>query len=135
MAHRVAISPVVRSIRVLERMVPEGEFLLSSAHHDFLNPRNHPGALKNEALNKRIEGFVAWVNREAVTQGLPDQAIPKDPHGAIGTSRFRRTLAWHIARRPGGLIALAVQYGHMRTVLDARTYSANTRQARRRRVP
>lgn len=39
-------------------------------------------------------------------------------------SRFRRTLAWHVARRPGGLIALAIQYGHMRTLLDARTSSA-----------
>ena len=38
-------------------------------------------------------------------------------------SRFRRSLAWHVARRPGGLIALAIQYGHMRTVLDARTSS------------
>ena len=32
-------------------------------------------------------------------------------------------LAWHVARRPGGLIALAIQYGHMRTVLDARSSS------------
>lgn len=46
-------------------------------------------------------------------------------------ARFRRTLAWHIARRPGGLIALAIQYGHMRTVLDARTstgYGARDRR-------
>ena len=32
----------------------------------------------------------------------------------IGLARFRRTLAWHIARRPRGLIALGVQYGHVR---------------------
>ncbi|MFF1715560.1 hypothetical protein [Streptomyces sp. NPDC058268] len=38
-----------------------------------------------------------------------------DPHGHIGLARFRRTLAWHIARRPGGLVALAIQYGHLRT--------------------
>lgn len=31
----VAIAPVVRAIRVLERMVPDGELLLSSAHHNF----------------------------------------------------------------------------------------------------
>ncbi|MFJ9900976.1 hypothetical protein ACIQPR_47470 [Streptomyces sp. NPDC091280] len=36
---------------------------------------------------------------------------------------IRGARAWHIARRPGGLIALAIQYGHMRTVLDARTSS------------
>jgi hypothetical protein len=32
--------------------------------------------------------------------------------------RFRRSLAWHIARRPNGLVALAIQYGHMRTAFD-----------------
>ncbi|WP_246531929.1 hypothetical protein [Streptomyces albogriseolus] len=63
------------------------------------------------------------MNHEAEAQGLPGQAIPEDPHGAIGMRRFRRSLAWHIARRPGGLIALAIQYGHMRTILDVRTSS------------
>lgn len=115
-----AIAPVVRAIRVLERMVPAGELLLSAAHHDVVWNHGHPGALKCQALTNRIEDFVAWANREALAQHLPEQRIPKDPHGAIGLRRFRRTLAWHIARRPGGLIALAVQYGHMRTVLDAR---------------
>ncbi|MET9811734.1 hypothetical protein [Streptomyces sp. NPDC006355] len=71
------------------------------------------------------------MNREAETQGLPDQAVPEDPHGAIGMSRFRRTLAWHVARRPGGLIALAIQYGHMRTVLDTRTTSGYASRSRR----
>lgn len=28
-------------------------------------------------------------------------------------------LAWHIARRPGGLVALAIQYGHLRTAVSA----------------
>ncbi|MFF5969665.1 hypothetical protein ACFY64_39470 [Streptomyces collinus] len=37
--------------------------------------------------------------------------------------QFRRNLAWYIARRPGGLIALAIQYGHMRTIVDVRTSS------------
>ncbi|MFI0214497.1 integrase [Streptomyces lydicus] len=119
----VAITPVVHAIRVLERMVPPGELLLSATHHDFMQQRGHHGALKNQGLHRRIKDFVSWANREAKVQGLPDQIIPKDPHGAIGTARFRRTLAWHIARRPGGLVALAIQYGHMRTVLDARVSS------------
>ncbi|MGW0770277.1 integrase [Streptomyces sp. NPDC002676] len=119
----VAIAPVVHAIRVLERMVPDGELLLSASHHDIPFQRGYNGVLKNTALNDRIDKFVDWVNREAKTQGLSDQIIPQDPHGAIGMSRFRRTLAWHIARRPGGLVALAIQYGHMRTVLDARTSS------------
>ncbi|WP_331732107.1 integrase [Streptomyces sp. NBC_00989] len=119
----VAITPVVRAIRILERMVPPGELLLSGAHHDVALQRGYPGALKYSALNKRIEDFTAWANREAEARGLSGQAIPPDPHGRVGLVRFRRSLAWHIARRPGGLIALAIQYGHMRTVLDARTSS------------
>jgi hypothetical protein len=75
------------------------------------------GALGQFAMRERIEDFVAWANAETAAQGLPGEAIPPDPCGAIGLGRFRRTLAWHIARRPGGLVALAVQYGHLRTSL------------------
>ncbi|MFI1225931.1 MULTISPECIES: integrase [unclassified Streptomyces] len=127
----VAITPVVRAIRVLERMVPEGEHLFSSAHHDFHRQHYYPGVLKGSSLNTRIEGFIAWVNQEATSQNLLHQTIPEDPYGSVGLSRFRRTLAWHIARRPGGLIALAIQYGHMRTVLDARTSSGYGSRSRR----
>ncbi len=127
----VAITPVVTAIRVLERMVPEGELLFSARHHDVVNQRTQHGALKRTSLDRRIEHFIAWINREAIAQGLPDQVVPKDPYGGIGLSRLRRTLAWHIARRPGGLIALAIQYGHMRTVLDARTSSGYGSRERR----
>ncbi|MFI5642338.1 integrase [Streptomyces goshikiensis] len=126
----VAITPVVNAIRVLERIVPHGELLLSASHHDFTHQHKHPGALKLTALRTRIEDFVAWANREALAHDLPDQVIPEDPHGAISTARFRRSLAWHIARRPGGLVALAIQYGHMRTALD--THTANGYGARSR---
>ncbi|GGW86126.1 hypothetical protein GCM10010320_79810 [Streptomyces caelestis] len=111
-------------------MVPDGELLFSASYHDFVRRIAYHGALKNTALNERVEDFVAWVNREAEAQGLPHH-IPKDPHGSIGLARFRRTLAWHIARRPGGLIALAIQYGHLRTVLDARTSSGYASRSRR----
>ncbi|MBC2907509.1 hypothetical protein [Streptomyces cupreus] len=47
----VAVTPVVRAIRVLERMVPEGELLFSSAHHDFARGRRRDGALKNSSMN------------------------------------------------------------------------------------
>ncbi|MFF3513211.1 hypothetical protein [Streptomyces sp. NPDC002573] len=112
-------------------MVPEGELLLSATHHDFPHSRGYRGALKYGALSRKIEDFVAWANHEALLQGLPNQVIPEDPHGPIGLSRFRRSLAWHIARRPGGLIALAIQYGHMRTVLDARASSGYGTRSRR----
>jgi hypothetical protein len=127
----VAITPVVRAIRVLERMVAPDELLLSATRHDFQHQRPLHGALKKSTLNKRIEDFVVWANHEAEAHGMPGHVIPPDSHGAIRMSRFRRTLAWHIARRPGGLIALAIQYGHMRTVLDARTSSGYGSRSRR----
>nr|ABY83576.1 hypothetical protein pSHK1.107 [Streptomyces sp. HK1] len=104
-------------------MVPNGELLLGAAHHDFHQQRDFHGTLKSVTSNKRIESFVAWVNHHIMAQGLTGQRISADPHGPIAVARFRRSLAWHIARRPGGLIALAIQHGHMRTVLDARISS------------
>ncbi|HEX8006500.1 MAG TPA: hypothetical protein VF482_08735, partial [Trebonia sp.] len=126
----VAIDPVVRAVRVLESVVPAGELLLSATHHNFAFGRRYTGALKADTLNTRIEDFIAWANREAASHGIPDQAIPADPCGPVVISRLRRTLAWHVARRPGGLIALAIQYGHMRTVLDARTSSGYASRSR-----
>ncbi|MEE6266343.1 MULTISPECIES: hypothetical protein [Streptomyces] len=52
---------------------------------------------------------------------MTDQNIPDAPQGTIAPGRFRHTLARDIARCPEGLIALAIQYGHVRTALDART--------------
>ena len=113
----VAITPVVNAIRVLERMVPDGHLLFGHDSHDARGERPDTGSLKPAALRERIEDFTDWANREAARHGLPGQAIPADPHGPIGLVRFRRSLAWHIARRPNGLVALAIQYGHMRTAL------------------
>jgi integrase len=110
----VAITPVVNAIRVLERMVPDGHLLFSHDAHD-LSCTPGTGSLKPETLQERIEEFTAWANREAARHNLTSQAIPADPHGTISLARFRRSLAWHIARQPNGLVALAIQYGHMRT--------------------
>jgi hypothetical protein len=56
---------------------------------------------------------VAHANQLATRHGLTAERIPADPDGPIVLSRFR-TSAWHIARLPGGRIALATQYGHPR---------------------
>lgn len=121
---------MVNAIRVLERMVPAGELLFHASHHDVVAQRKHQGALKTASFSRRIEQLIAWINREAPAHGLLEQSVPEDPHGAVALSRLRRTLAWHIARRPGGLVALAIQYGHMRTVLDGRTSAGYGNRAR-----
>ncbi len=113
----VAIRPVVNAIRVLERMVPTGALLFDHGVHDTMS-RPGTGSLKTATLGGRIEAFVAWANAETATHALPSEVIPADPNGAIGTARFRRSLAWHVARRPNGLVALAIQYGHLRTTVS-----------------
>jgi hypothetical protein len=114
----VAIAPVVNAIRILERMVPDGSLLFDHHTHDLRSHRPGTGSLKPAVISRRINDFVTWANVEAAARERPAEVIPVDPNGAIGTARFRRTLAWHIARRPNGLVALAIQYGHLRTAVS-----------------
>lgn len=123
----VAITPAVNAIRVLELMVPDGFLLFDHYAHDLLTPRADTGSLKASCLRTRIKDFIAWANREATAQSIPHAIIPPDPHGNVGLERFRRSLAWHIARRPNGLVALAIQYGHLRTTLVSEGYASRSR--------
>ncbi|MCQ1578746.1 integrase [Streptomyces parvus] len=114
----VAVPQVVRAVRVLERLSGHG-LLFAAELHDPRQPERRSGrSLAIATMSNRIERFIEWVNTHAAGRGRQSEAIPADPHGRVGTGRFRRTLAWHIARRPGGLVALAVQYGHMRTLIS-----------------
>jgi hypothetical protein len=56
--------------------------------------------------------FCTWVNRYCVAAGRAD-IIPPDPNGKLHPARLRRTLAWFIARKPCGMVAAAIQYGHV----------------------
>ncbi|WP_406407355.1 hypothetical protein OG923_03835 [Streptomyces halstedii] len=115
----VAIPPVVKAIRVLEKFAPAEGLLFDAGTHTFVNtPTRSTASLRFTALHSRIEAFAAWASHLARALGRDGEVIPDDPHGPIGLARFRRTLAWHIARRPGGLVALAIQYGHMRTAVS-----------------
>lgn len=66
------------------------------------------------SMTADISSFIAWFNNN-VAPRIQHPGIPADEHGPITAPRLRRTLAWHIVRRPGGLIAGATQYGHVRT--------------------
>ena len=54
-----------------------------------------------------------WINDYCTAHNRPD-CIPmvRGQRWRLCTSQFRRTLAWFIARRPGGSIAGAIQYRH-----------------------
>jgi len=71
-------------------------------------------ARQSHAVTCDIADFISWVNG---TFTGPDgqAAIPPDPSGHIHGTRFRRTLAYFIVRQPRGLIAAALQYGHVST--------------------
>lgn len=112
----VTIEPAHRALRVLEALAEQrGSDLLFAT-----KPVNDPRRKRTgEALTARggadrIASFITWANGLAPRNGHP--FIPPCPGGAIALSRFRRTLAWHIVRQPGGEIALGVQYGHLRLV-------------------
>jgi hypothetical protein len=77
-------------------------------------PDNRVQGRKQAIINANIRQFIDWVNTTFVSIG-GTPAIPPDPHGPIYGSRFRRTLAYFIVRRPRGLIAAALQYGHVQT--------------------
>jgi len=111
----VVVKPVADAVRALEGL----------HHRDLLFPaRIQPyrkstsfdrvgEARSSSVANTNINSFIDWVNIYAVHRGRP--GIPLDTHGPINISRFRRTLAWFIRRRPRGLVAGAVQYGHVHT--------------------
>ncbi|MDN4519648.1 integrase [Mycolicibacterium austroafricanum] len=66
------------------------------------------------SINADITSFIEWFNRD-IGPALSHPLIGADPDGTIQVPRLRRTLAWHIVRRPGGTIAGATQYGHLHT--------------------
>jgi hypothetical protein len=123
------ILPVARAVRVLER--------IATSH--FLFPADEPWTPQNkrntirvgEAMSTagasyRIREFITWVNAFVTEQDLHSERIPDDPDGHLTIGRLRRTVAWHIARLPGGRIALAIQYGHLRTTTGQK-YSGRAR--------
>jgi hypothetical protein len=69
--------------------------------------------LDSNATNTDITDLIRWINGYCTAHQRPDGVPPERgqvPH--LTTRRFRRTLAWFIARRPGGTIAGALQYRH-----------------------
>lgn len=66
-----------------------------------------------DTTNRQLAAFVTWINTYCTARGRPD-LVPDVGWRCfrLTTRQFRRTLAWFIARRPGGAIAGALQYRH-----------------------
>ena len=73
-----------------------------------------PGrAASTSSTNWTLNLFVDWINDYCTAQNRPDR-IPmvNGQRWMLSSRQFRRTLAWFIARRPGGAIAGTIQYRH-----------------------
>ncbi|MBC7304355.1 MAG: hypothetical protein H5T78_25845 [Nocardia sp.] len=112
----VVIDIVARAIGVLEQLHPQPLLFPTWLQPDRRthNLKRQGKARTSTTIARDITRFVTWVNDECRRGGRTD-AIPEDPSGGLNASRFRRTLAWFIRRRPRGLIAASIQYGHAHT--------------------
>jgi integrase len=109
--HQVA----AQAVAVLERLHdhawlwPDTLFVAERQRH--LN-RRVGAARTDKAITRDIRLFTEWINTYCQANARAD-TIPADPSGPLTPSRFRRTLAWNIVRQPKGLVAAAIQYGHI----------------------
>ena len=113
----IVIAPVEHAIRVLEAMQPTSQpnlFALPPTSRDYLNNRTNPVATTS-TTNRDLAAFVRWINDYCTAYRRADP-IPcvQGREWRLSTRQFRRTLAWFIARQPGGVIAGAMQYRHVR---------------------
>lgn len=109
----VVIEIVSQAVEILER--------LHESHLLFPNrlipikqtpgkePKRCGEARSDRIIAEDMATFTAWVNERCQQLGRKDH-IPTDAAGPIAASRFRRTLAWFIRRKPRGLIAASIQY-------------------------
>ena len=61
-----------------------------------------------------ITSLVTWINQYCREQGRLDPVPPDPADPGLAPGRLRRTLAWFIVRKPRGLVAAAIQYGHVK---------------------
>lgn len=112
----VVVEETARAVEVLEHLHDQPLLFPNQLNPSatYGHPGSRPGSGRTSTrMGDDIAAFVDWVNVYARENGRERDVIPPDPEGAISPSRFRRTLAWHIVRKPRGLIAGAIQYGHV----------------------
>lgn len=114
----VISGPAQRAVEILERLQPARQsflFALLPPSRGYVAQGGHNEARTTSATNQDLSAFREWINdycrRTGRSDGIP---LVNRQEWRVTTSQFRRTLAWFIARRPGGVIAGALQYGHLR---------------------
>jgi len=111
----VVVEPVARAIDVLERLTRTSRESLAT---DLLFLRSRGGSDGNPTIKRRINNHIATFIEHINSVLQPHLASPEfspisiDGTGKVTTRMFRRTIAWHIANRPFGVVAGMIQYGH-----------------------
>lgn len=103
----VVIEPVAKAIAALEAL-HAGELLFVRLAHDQIN------SVVGRDINLYLNEFCARVNDRYSVPERP--AIPAGDDGQpwrLTARQFRRTIAWHIANQPFGVVAGAIQYKHL----------------------
>ncbi|WP_158076981.1 hypothetical protein [Streptomyces sp. CB02009] len=107
--------PAARAITVLEQLQPpDSDYLFAPLPHtsgalpDAVNQ-----VLTSGATNARLNRYTAWINDYCQHHTRSDSVPAVNGQQWHLTNRqFRRTPAWYIARRPGGVIAGALAFRH-----------------------
>lgn len=110
----VVVAPVHAAIAMLEWLTPHSFIFPASQVRAQGRRSASEHARVSRYMTRDLEQFTSWVNTTFAGPGGA-RPIPPDPAGHIHARRFRRTLAYFIVRRPRGLIAAALQYGHVST--------------------
>ena len=105
-------APAARAVTVLEQLQPPHVDTLFRPLGNNVLDTAQAGAQDVARTNHLLNELMTWINNYCLSRGRRD-GIPPMPGGRMQTRQFRRTLAWHIARRPGGAIAGAIQYRHL----------------------
>ncbi|UOT03724.2 hypothetical protein MPY17_33215 [Rhodococcus opacus] len=111
-------APVARAIEVLERLVrPDADLLftfLTGSTGDTSRKTGPNQVFITTATNMQLNDLCTWINSYCAAHGRSDHIQRVDGAPWVLTTRqFRRTLAWFIARRPGGSVAGAIAYRHL----------------------
>jgi integrase len=105
--------PVGRAVAVLEQLQPSDEPYLFNTLRGSPTYRRPGRATTTTTTIRSMNAFVDWINDYCAAHNRHDNIpLVRGQRWKLCTSQFRRTLAWFIARRPGGSIAGAIQYRH-----------------------
>lgn len=109
-----AIAPVTKAVEVMEALYPDSDLLFPLRAYTPFPNADGDKAVHPRMIRDRTADLISWCNDKADEFGRTHESVPADPDGPVVVKRFRRTLAWFIYRKPGGRIALGIQYGHLR---------------------